>query len=341
MGAGWDIGGAVGSVGKHSGGAGGFYGQVNSSNQDGGLEGIKNFYSTLSQGMSSLTDNNLAREKMSMEKDKFAQDMQMQQARLDMAKEDNIRQQMVFESQQKQQGFENELKLKNDERQQLKSTLDAIDFRNKEELANTFRDNIGTVTELLAKGDYEALVSDDSYKTVLAGLAGVDPKAALNHINEIHSNIAKEQDNKKAIGTYTLTETMYTEELPRILSDIDSGKSLQESIEPLRRRLADLYKKSGNIDHKAVTEQLKSILSMVQTYKSKGGASSVVSFDAAGNKVDPLTNPNGIARQVDVTTGKVTSVGGKSDSGPDYGKMFKNEINKKIYDSMQKRKSGN
>jgi hypothetical protein len=333
MGKGWDISGAVGSVGKHSGGAGGYVGQVNASNQDGGMEGIKNSFDMISKGIESFSANKLAKEKMGLEKEKFVQDMQIQQAKLDMAKEENVLQQAKYASQMKQQEFENELRVKDDQRKQIKSELEMTDWTNKQAVGDIYRNNIGTITEILDKGTYQDLIGNEDYKTMVAGLAAVDPQGAVQLVTDMYTKKAKMDADKKALGTYALTESLYLEEMPKVVADLDAGKSITEAMEPIKQRFADLYK-SGNIDHKAVTEQLKSFMSLVHTYskKSKPG-SQVLSFDQEGNQLDPMTNPGNVARQVDVTSGKVTTVGGKSSGNP-----LKEMMMQKVMESMNKKK---
>jgi hypothetical protein len=289
-------------------GAGGYYGQANPSNV-GPLDQMTKSMGVLNEGIGAFVDSRISRDKMAMEKEKFAQDMQIQQAKLGMAKEENQLQTMKFASMQKQQEFDNQIKMKQESRLQLKSQLEMADWQNKEAVAEMMRNNIGAVTDILSTGKVEDLLSSDEYKTVLAGLATVDPEGTVKQINDLYSKVAKEQQNKTAAATYHMTEEIYINELPNAMAAIDSGKSIAEAMEPIRLKISSLYK-SGNIDHKAVTEQLKGMMSLISQYKSKKSPSALVSFDEQGNQVDPMMNPAGIVRQVDAKTGKVTTVGG-------------------------------
>jgi hypothetical protein len=165
---------------------------------------------------------------------------------------------------------------------------------------------------------------------MLSGLAAVDPEAAFKTVTDIHTKQAQELKDQKAASTFKFTSDLYIEELPNVIASIESGKPLNESMEPIRLRLSELYR-SGNIDHKAVTEQLKSVMSMLSDYKKKAKGQGLVSFDESGNVVDPLANPSAVKQQVDPLTGKVSSVGGKSSGNP-----LKEAMMRKVMESLNK-----
>lgn len=291
-------------------GAGGYIGQVNAPSGD-PLDQMTASMGVLGKGMEAFTTARLNRDKMAMEKEKFSQDMSYKQAQLDLNREDNQLNAIKYASAMKQQEFDNQMKMEQNQRAEIKTQLEVTDWKNKEEVANIFRQNIPTITKVLENGTYQDLMASDEYQTMLSGLAVVDPEGAVKQVNTIYKEIAKEKQDKKAIATYGMTESLYVEELPNVMAALDGGKPMNEAIEPIRQKLAALYK-SGNIDHKAVTEQLKGIMSMLKSYKSKSGPTSLVSFDAQGNQVDPLMNPGAVARQVDPRTSKITTPGGSN-----------------------------
>lgn len=329
----WDISGAQSSVGKHSGGAGGYVGQVNTSKIASPVDGIRNSFDMISRGIDSFSSNRLNQEKLAMQREKFSQDMLMQQQKMDMAKDQNQLQAAKYAAAMKQQEFDNQMKMEDNARKQLKSQIELTNFKDKQALGDLIRTNIGTMTKVLEEGTYEDLVGNEEYQTIVAGLSAADPEAGFKHVNDMLKKKAELDKDKRALGTYTLTEDLYLEEVPNAMAALDSGKSIQEAVEPIRLKIAEMYK-TGNVDHKAVTSQLKTILQMLNTYKKKSGSSSsVVSFDAEGNQIDPMINPDSVSRQVNTSTGKVTTVGGKSSGNP-----LKEMMMQKVMESMNKSK---
>ncbi len=288
-------------------GAGGYYGQVTPPRGGDQVDSIQRNLGLINQGVQNFTDQRMQRETMDLQKQKFSQDMGIAQQKLGLAKEDNQLAQVKYASAQKQQQFDNEMKTKDDARKQVKTQLEMADYSNKEEVANIMRNNIGAVSEVLENGTYDDMMKDDSFQTMLTGLAAVDPEGAFKTITDIHKKRADENKDRKASATYALTESLYTDELPNAIQAIEQGKSVPEAVEGMRQKISELYR-SGNIDHKAMTEQLKSIMTLLKSYKTKSGSAPLVSFDAEGNQIDPLTNPGAVSRQVNPSTGKVSSM---------------------------------
>jgi len=288
-------------------GAGGYYGQVTPSRGGDTVEGIQRGFNYLSQGLQYFTKQRADQERLAMEQEKFTQDMELAQQKLNLAKEGNQLAQLKYASAQKQQQFENEMKMKEDARKQVNTELKLADWKNKEEVSNIFRNNIQTITETLENGSYEDMLSSDEYQTMLAGLAAVDPEGAFKMTNDVLSKRAKELNNVKASATYKMTSDIYTSELPEAISMIESGKDITEAVEPIRQKISALAK-TGNIDNKAMVDQLKSIMSLLKSYKKNSSSTPLQSFDAKGNPVDPMLNPKDVSRQVNPITGKITNI---------------------------------
>lgn len=293
--------------GGHRGGAGGFYGQVNAPRGMDAVDGLRSGFDSLNQGIANFTNAKLANRKMDMQEQQFAQQYAMNQQKMQMAQKQDEMAAMKFASQQKQQEFQNQLKMKEDARKQLKTQIEMTDFKNKQELASVMQNNISAVSEMIDEGDYEKLTTSEEYKTILSGLAAVDPEAAMSTIHDINKKRAATEGNKRAEATYEVTKDIYISEVPKVIELIENGTPVNEAVEGIRSRLANLYKQ-GRVDHEAVTKELKSVLGIIRSYEKKSGAAPLQSFDEQGNVVDPLTNPGAVKRQVNVQTGKVSNI---------------------------------
>jgi len=291
----------------HRGGAGGYAGQVNPMQGNDSVAGIQRGFNYLNEGIKNFAELRADKERLSMQKDKYAQDMDIAQQRLNLAKEDNEMAQVKYASQQKQQEFDNEMKMKEDARKQVATELKMADWKNKEEVANIYRNNIEAVTETLESGTYEDLLKSDEYQTMLSGLAAVDPEGSLKMLNTLLDKKAKQDNNRRASATYNVAADIYSSELPEAISMIEAGKSIPEAMEGIRVKVSELSR-TGNVDNKAITEQLKSFMTILKSYKKNSASVPLQSFDAEGNPVDPMMNPGTIARQVNPITGKVSTV---------------------------------
>lgn len=305
MAGGWNQ--AQAQFGTHKGGAGGYAGQVNPMQGNDSVAGIQRGFNYLNEGIKNFAEMRADKERLAMEKDKYAQDMDIAQQRLNLAKEDNEMAQLKYASQQKQQQFDNEMKMKEDARKQVATELKMADWKNKEEVANIYRNNIEAVTETLESGTYEDLLKSDEYQTMLSGLASVDPEGSLKMINTLLDKKAQQNNNRRASATYNVAADIYSKELPEAISMIESGKSIPEAMEGIRVKISELSR-TGNVDNKAITEQLKSFMTLLKSYKKNSASVPLQSFDAEGNPVDPMMNPGAIARQVNPITGKVSTV---------------------------------
>lgn len=298
---------AKAQFGGHSGGAGGFYGQVNAPRGMDAVDGLRSGFDSLNQGIANFTNAKLANRKMDMQEEQFAQQYAMNQQKMQMAQKQDEMAAMKFASQQKQQEFQNQLRLKEGQRKQLKTQIEMTDFKNKQELSTIMQNNIESLSEMIDEGDYEKLTTSEEYKTILSGLAAVDPEAAMSTIHDINKKRAAKEGDRKAEATYEVTKDIYINEVPNAIQMIENGTPLNEAMEGIRAKLANVYK-SGRVDHAAVTKELKSVLGILKSYESKSGAAPLQSFDDQGNVVDPLTNPGAVKRQVNVQTGKVSNV---------------------------------
>lgn len=305
MGKGWQQ--PKAQFGTHKGGAGGYYGQVTPPRGGDVVDGIQRGMGHLTQGIENFASQQLEREKMDLTRQKFGQDMEVAQQKMNISRENNELNQLKFAASEKQQDFQNDLKMKDDARKQVKTQLEMTDFKNKEEVATIFRNNIGVVTETLEKGTYEDLLNSDEYQTMLSGLAAVDPEGALKMTNDVLTKRAKEKNDKKASATYALTTEIYTTELPEAINMIEQGSSIPEAMEGIRLKISNLYK-NGNVDHKAMTDQLKAMMTLLKSYKTKSGSAPLVSFDSQGNQIDPMIDPGAVTKQVNADTGKVSSI---------------------------------
>lgn len=324
MGSGWNQ--AKAQFGTHRGGSGGFVGQVNPRGGD-QVDSIHRGFNSLNQGIQNFAEMQADKDRLGMQKQQFAQDMNVAEQKLNLAKDNNELAQLKYASQQKQQEFDNERKMKEEQRKQVETQLKTANWENKQEVANIFRNNIGAISKTLEEGTYEDLMKSDEYQLMVSGLASVDPEGALSTINNVLVNRAKEMDNQKAVATYNIASDIYTSELPEAITMIEQGKSIPEAMEGIRKRVSALAK-TGNIDHKAMTEQLKSIMTTLKAYKKNSASVPLQSFDEEGNPVDPLMNPGSVNTQVNPITGKVSPV--KKSGGDIFDQMIEQKMRERM-----------
>lgn len=325
MAGGWNQ--AQAQFGTHRGGAGGYAGQVNPMQGNDSVAGIQRGFNYLNEGIKNFAEMKADKERLGMQKEQFAQDMDIAQQRLNLAKENNELAQVKYASQQKQQQFDNEMKMKEDARKQVATELKMADWKNKEEVANIYRNNIEAVTETLESGTYEDLLNSDEYQTMLSGLAAVDPEGSLKMLNTLLDKKAQQDNNRRASATYNVAAGIYSSELPEAISMIESGKSIPEAMEGIRVKVSELSR-TGNVDNKAITEQLKSFMTILKSYKKNSASVPLQSFDDEGNPVDPMINPGAVSRQVNPITGKISPI--KGSGGDVFDQLIESKLKARL-----------
>lgn len=266
-------------------GAGGYYGQVNLSGyvdpNKASLEQFKHVNDTI-QG---ATDSLVKKQALEVQKAKAQQDMALDQQRIDLAKENQQLQVSKMAADQKQQEIDNELNQKKSAREDLKYQLDLAEFNKKDQLSTLIRDNMPTVLDTIDSGSYEDLKSNEGFKTTVAAITALDPSAGFKITNDLLTKKAKQDDDQKAAATYEIASKVYLDKMPSVIDSLDKGKSLTEAMDPIKQSLIPLYK-SGNLDYKALNEQLKHATDLALTYnknKDSKAKEKLVSYDDQGN----------------------------------------------------------
>lgn len=283
MAGGWDTSG--GPIAQAHGGAGGFMGNLNIGAAEDGAAVDAKKWETQNKLLTDITGNVLKSQQMATQKAQSEKELAMTEQKMQLAAEDNQLQQIKYANSMKQQEIENQRQQKADARAELKSQLDLAEFSNKEEVGNILREKMPIIMDIVDNTPDADITKNKDYQTAVAAISAVDPKAGFNIINDNLVKQAKKSQDKASEATYNVASKIYAEAYPKAIEAIDKGKSIPEAMSEIRDQAAQLYK-SGNIDQKALMEQLKHIADQLGSYsKNKDSVAKkpVLSYDKEGN----------------------------------------------------------
>jgi len=174
--------------------------------------------------------------------------------------------------------------------------------------------NLPIVDKLLNDGTSdEKVYNSPEYKSTIAALSIVDPKSAAGFFSDAQKRRYESSKDAKEIASYSVVAPVYTEGFPLVMDAIKAGKSITESIQPIKEKLDSLYR-TGQISTSVYKQTLKDYIDLTKQSMNKLNGTDTpehyTSYDSSGQVT---TDPGKVARQVSDKTGKISTIGGSVD----------------------------
>ncbi len=286
--------------------------------QGSGVDQMSQAFGNIYKGIDQRNDMLMKNKQLAQQQSQFEQSQAMDQQKLaidtDMKQQQMKMEREKFATLQKTQMIQQQRDQEKADRERVKSEMDIVDWKNKQAAQTVLMNNLPIVDKLLNDGTADDKVyNSPEYKSTMAALAIVDPKSAAGFFSDAQKRRYEAAKDTKETASYSVVAPIYTEGFPLVMDAIKAGKSITESITPVKEKLDNLYR-TGQISTSVYKQTLKDYIDLTKQSMNKlNGTDTPEHYISYDSKGQITTDPSKVARQVSSKTGKVSSIGGKTD----------------------------
>jgi len=282
--------------------------------QGSGVDQMNNAFGNIYKGIDQRNDMLMKNKQLAQQQSQFEQTQAFDQQKLAVDTEYKQQQmkmeQEKFATLQKTQMIQQQRDQEKADRERIKSEMDIVDFKNKQAAQTVLMNNLPIVDKLLNDGTSdEKVYNSPEYKSTIAALSIVDPKSAAGFFSDAQKRRYESSKDAKEIASYSVVAPVYTEGFPLVMDAIKAGKSITESIQPIKEKLDSLYR-TGQISTSVYKQTLKDYIDLTKQSMNKlNGTDAPEHYTSYDSEGQITTDPNKITRQISDKTGKVSTIG--------------------------------